>query len=102
MRVIFFNSQLKEFIQKLPKHSSSKAGRLIDLLEVFGNKLNMPYSKQLGDNLHELRARGQQEIRILYCFKNSNAVIVHIFIKKTQKTPRREIKIALNRISLLQ
>lgn len=102
MKVIFFNYQLQEFIQELPKQSSAKTGRLIDLLELFGNNLTMPYSKQLDDNLYELRARGQQEIRILYCYKNNNAVIVHIFIKKTQKTPRKEIKIALKRISLLK
>jgi len=61
----------------------------------------MPYSKQILRKLYELRIRGQQEVRIFYCFHQGQAVILHSFIKKTQKTPRKEIKIALNRIYVL-
>lgn len=61
----------------------------------------MPYSKQILTNLFELRIRGQQETRIFYCFHQSRAVVVHIFIKKSQKTPKKEIETALARISVL-
>ena len=61
----------------------------------------MPYSKKLLTNLYELRVRGRQKVRIFYCFYQNQAIIVHAFIKKSQKTPQKEIKTALNRIALL-
>lgn len=92
MDVIYFNKQVEKDLYLLPK-----ASRLIKLLETFGNRLGMPYSKPIDTNLFELRARGQQEIRILYCFYKGQAVLLHWFIKKTQKTPQKEISTALKR-----
>ena len=68
---------------------------------MFGNKLGMPYSKQILHNLYELRVRGSQEVRIFYCYHQNQAVVVHFFVKKSQKTPQKEIKTALARISIL-
>jgi hypothetical protein len=47
MKVIFFNSKIKDYLSSLLKQSSSKAGKLIDLLETFGNKLGMPILNNL-------------------------------------------------------
>jgi phage-related protein len=74
---------------------------MIRLLEEHGHSLSMPYSKQITPTLYELRVRGRQEIRIFYCFHNQQAVIIHAFFKKSQKTPHKEIKTALSRISQL-
>ena len=101
MKVIFFNSKIKDSLYSLEKTSSSKSSKQIRLLETFGNKLGMPYSKQISRNLFELRVRGKQEIRIFYCFYQNQAIILHFFIKKSQKTPRKEIKIALSRKAVL-
>lgn len=64
----------------------------VELLEQFGNRLGLPHSRHMGDGILELRVRGKREIRILYCFHKQSAVLLHIFIKKTQKTITREIK----------
>jgi len=48
--------------------------------------------------LYELRISGRVEIRILYTVKNGEYYLLHAFKKKTQKTPSREIKTALDRI----
>lgn len=101
MTVIFFSSKIQDYLISLPKLSSAKSFRHIRLLQVFGNKLEMPYSKQILPNLYELRVRGQQEVRIFYCFHKNQAVVLHAFIKKSQKTPQKEIQIALKRIRLL-
>lgn len=101
MNVIFFNSKIKDNLYSLDKTPLDKCLRLIDLLKMFGNKLNMPYSKKISHNLYELRIRGQQEIRIFYCFHQNQAVILHFFVKKSQKTPRKEMEIALSRIAIL-
>lgn len=101
MQVIFFNPKVEGFLSSVDKDSSTKSYRQINLLKTFGNHLRMPYSKQISKNLYELRVRGRQEVRLLYCFYQNQAIIVHIFIKKSQKTPQKEIAIAQSRISLL-
>jgi len=101
MEIIFFNSDIDKFIQSLDKSTYSKVLRHLKLLETYGTQLTMPYSKPVSRNLFELRTRGQQEIRLFYCFYKNQIVILHGFIKKTQKTPSREINLALKRISCL-
>ena len=102
MKTFFINSRLENYLLSLEKPTVSKILRFIELLEIFGKKLGMPYTKQITTNLYELRVRGQQEVRILYCFHHNQIVFVHAFIKKTQKTPQREIDTALSRINLLK
>ncbi|OGE33910.1 hypothetical protein A3J19_01725 [Candidatus Daviesbacteria bacterium RIFCSPLOWO2_02_FULL_41_8] len=101
MNVVFLDVKTKTYLLSLEQSSSNKAFRLIKLLVTFGNMIGMPYSKKLLSNLYELRVRGQQEVRIFYFFYQNQAVIVHAFIKKSQKTPQKEIEIALARISVL-
>ncbi len=101
MKTYFINPKLQEYIFSLEKPTISKFTRLTDLLEKFGEKLGMPYVKQIQANLYELRVRAHQEVRIFYCFYRHQAVFVHAFVKKSQKTPRQEIKTALAKIKLL-
>jgi phage-related protein len=88
---------IDEFIRKQPLPTQSKIIHLIDLLELHGNTIGMPHSKRLDKNLFELRVRGEQEIRILYCFNKKSIVLLHAFKKQTQKTPKKEIATALKR-----
>lgn len=66
----------------------------IQMLRENGIKLRSPFSKHLDDGIFELRARaGSNASRVLYFFfVNKNIVLTHGFIKKTQKTPKDEIK----------
>lgn len=104
--ILLFETQrgekpVEEFIISKSPQTKAKVAHLINLLEIHGNILGMPHSKQLIKGLYELRIRGNEEIRILYCFKNKNIYLLHGFKKQTQKTPNKEIEIALNRIKLL-
>lgn len=101
MEVAFYNSTIHDYLLSLEKPTYSKVLKQIKLLEKLGYRLTMPYSKPISRNLFELRIRGRQEIRIFYCFFHRKIYLLHAFVKKTQKTPRREIDIAQNRISLL-
>lgn len=69
---------------------------MIELLEVYGHELREPYSKILDDGIFELRAKQGSDIsRILYFFVIGNKIVLtNGFVKKTQKTPLREIKLA--------
>ena len=101
MNIIFFNSDINKFIESLDKSTHSKILRHLKFLETYGPQLTMPYSKPIAKNLFELRTKGQQEIRLFYCFYKNQIVILHGFIKKSQKTPPKEINLALKRISTL-
>jgi len=101
MIVKIIDQDLKDFINSLERSAYSKTLRTIDLLKKFEYQLRMPYSKSLGGNLFELRIKGQQETRIFYTFNKNQAVLLHGFIKKTQKTPSREFKIALAKLRVL-
>lgn len=101
MIVKTFDQDLENFIDSLERNTYSKTLRTIDLLRKFEHQLRMPYSKALGGNLFELRTKGQQETRIFYTFHQNQAILLHGFIKKTQKTPSREIKTALAKLKVL-
>ena len=92
---------VEQFIYSLEKPSISKVLKIIDLLETFGYRLGMPHSKKLTADIFELRMRGKQEIRIFYTFQNMKVILLHGFIKKTNKTPIFEIKTAVNRLNRL-
>lgn len=88
---IEINKKVREFIIALEDSTKKKTAREISLLEKYGYLLGMPSSKRLGRNLYELRIRGQQEVRLFYCFKNGVIFIIHGIIKKSQKIPRKEL-----------
>lgn len=97
MEIIFNDNKVKDFIENLEESTISKVFQMIDLLKKFGNELRMPHSKKISKDLFELRIRGKQEIRIFYTFKKG-AVLLHGFIKKDFKTPKKEITLAKKRL----
>lgn len=92
---------VEKFINNLDKGLTAETVSLLRLLRTEGNTIKMPYSKPLGSGLFELRGRSKSVIRYFYIFKYGQAVIVHGYIKKSQKTPLRELKLAHRRISSL-
>ena len=102
MEIRFFNNEIEEFISSLEKSTIAKVLRTFDLLETFGNRLGMPHSKKVDDGLFELRVRGVQEVRFLYTFRKGEIVIVlHGFIKKSQKILSKQLQLAQQRKSSL-
>lgn len=101
MEIRIFDVSLGKFIKGLQKPTIAKVLRTIDLLEKFGQKLGPPHTKKISANLFELRISGKQEVRIFYSFYKSQIFLLHGFIKKSQKIPQKEIKIALQKLKLL-
>lgn len=83
----------QEFIDSLDAKMQAKMLRTIMLLQDNGTDLRMPYSEHLEDGIFELRAKvGSNISRVMYFFfDGGKAILTHGFIKKTQKTPPREI-----------
>jgi len=101
MEIRIFDVSLEKFIKSLQKPTIAKVLRTIDLLEQFGEKLGPPHTKKIATHLFELRIPGRQEVRIFYSFHKSQIFLLQGFVKKSQKTPRKEIRIALQRLKLL-
>ena len=101
MEIRILDASLERFIESLEKPTIAKVLRIIDLLEKFGQKLGLPHTKKISTHLFELRISGKQEIRIFYSFHKSQILLLHGFIKKSQKIPQKEIKIALQKLKLL-
>lgn len=86
----------KEFLNELDKPMRIKMVKMISLLRELGFNLREPYSKPIDDGIFELRAQvGNNISRILYFFViGKKVVLTNGFIKKTQKTPQKEIELA--------
>jgi phage-related protein len=69
-------------------------------MEVHGPDLGMPHTRAIGDGLFELRLKAAEGIvRVLYCtMAGRKIVMLHQFIKKTDKTPPRELETARRRM----
>ncbi len=98
IQIVFYDTPggdepAKEFIDSLDDKMRAKMVRTILLLRDNGNDLREPTSKPLGDGIFELRAQmGNNITRVLYFFFVGNtAVLTNGFVKKTQRTPQREI-----------
>lgn len=97
MQVTTFHRSIDDFIVSLEELTQSKVFRFLNLLERLGYGLRPPYCKQIMPNLFELRIRGVQEVRLLYTFHNDSAVILHGFIKKSERIARNDFELALAR-----
>lgn len=89
-------SPVEEFMSSLDVKMRAKLIGLLEILEEKGNQLREPYSKHLEDGIFEIRCKvGNNISRVLYFFYyEGNIILTNGFIKKTQKTPRKEIELA--------
>lgn len=91
---------VEDFLMELPKNHRMKALRQIEILDDFGVSLKEPYVKAVkGDNnkgLWELRIRFSNDISRIFYFTRSEGtfVLLHGFVKKSNKTPSKEIDTA--------
>jgi len=99
---IKIDKSIEKFIQSLDDNTIAKVLRVIDLLERFHHDLGMPHTKKVCAGIFELRVRGKQEIRLMYAFHASKIVLLHGFVKKSQKIPQKELKLAQQKFQDLQ
>ena len=103
-QLIFYETEdgfrpVSEFLDSLDNKMAAKLIGLMDILEEKGTELRLPYSESLGDGIFELRCKlGSNITRVLYFFYyDSRIIVTNGFVKKTQKTPYREIQLAKKR-----
>lgn len=88
------NEPVKEYIEGLSDKEKAKALKYIDFLREHKGYLDEPYSKHIVGKIRELRVDfSRNKNRIFYfIFINKNIILLHAFLKKTNKTPKVEIK----------
>lgn len=64
----------------------------------------MPFTRSMGQGLFEIRAKGKEGIgRAFFCtVVDRRIIILHAFIKKSQKTPAQELAIARKRLAIVK
>lgn len=100
----YFHEGVLAEVESWPVDVLADYARLVELLTEYGPSLHLPHSRAFGGGLFELRPRGRSGIgRAFYCFMLGRRIVVlHAFIKKTQQTPDRELKLARKRLKELQ
>lgn len=98
--VEYLNQTVVEEAEALPVDMQARLQRIIELVQLFGlERVHEPHVKHLDGSLWEIRVSGKSGIaRALYVTVIGKLVVIlQVFMKKTQKTPRREIELARQR-----
>jgi phage-related protein len=90
----------EDFLYSLNKSTAVKVYGTIELLKKHGIHLGEPFVKFIGEKIYELRVKDPDGIyRVLYFAASGRKfVLLHGFVKKSQKIPRKEISTAKKRM----
>jgi len=102
--VTFYSEKVEKEILKFPTGILADLLHILEMIEELGPNLGKPHTAPMGDGLFEIRAKGKEGIgRSFFAIAvNDEIVILHSFIKKSQKTPKKELDKARKRLKELQ
>lgn len=98
--ITYYSESLQAETLALPAGLLARYLRYSDRMEKYGPDLGMPHTRAMGGGLYELRLKAMEGIaRVFYCtVVGRRIVILHQFIRKSDKTPPRELAIARRRM----
>ena len=96
----YYSEAVQEQILDLPDTLAARYIVLTRRMAAIGPNLGEPHTKAMGEGLFELRLKGAEGIaRVFYCtLIGRRIVMLHSFVKKTDRTPKRELDVAHNRM----
>ena len=99
-QVTFYSAAFQKELLLLPAGFVARFLRYAERMEVYGPDLGMPHTRAMGDGLFELRLKAAEGIaRVFYCtLVWRRIVMLHQFVKKSEKTPRKELEVARKRM----
>jgi phage-related protein len=103
--VELLDGRVGEELEALPPDMQARFRRIVELIQGYGlERVHEPHVKHLEGALWEMRMKGKDGIsRAVYVtVRGRRVVVVRVFVKKTLKTPRRELEIALQRAQEIQ
>lgn len=94
--ITYYNQAVMAWVEHLPVGIRAHYARITERMERLGPNLGMPYTRAMGDGLFEIRVGGREgSARICYCtIVGSQIMVLHGFIKKSQKTPGKDLALA--------
>ena len=98
--VTFYSQRVEDEILTLPAGILARFLRYAERMESYGPDLGMPHTRAMGGGIFELRIKAAEGIaRVFYCtVVGRRVVFLHQFVKKTEKTPSRELDVARRRM----
>ncbi len=102
-KITFINQKVETEVLTFPAGILANFLHILEMIEEFGPFLGKPHTAPMGNGLFEIRAKGKEGIgRAFFCaVKGQEIVILHSFIKKTQRTPKKELEKARRRLKEL-
>lgn len=115
--IAYYDERVQQDLLHFPQGLQVRYERLTSMMEEFGPNLGMPHTRTLGGGLFVLRLKAKEGIgRVFFCTITSPAsstssrlristgvnrkiVMIHSFVKKSQKTPKKELETARKRLS---
>ena len=99
--IAYYSEAVEADILTLPKTLLARYFNLTDRMEIYGANLGEPHTKPFGDGLFELRLKGAEGLaRVFYCTQAGRRIVMlHSFVKKSQKTSPKERRIAETRMN---
>lgn len=101
-RVKFVRDDTYNFLKSLDDDVVTKVFGLLEILDELGVHLGPPKLKKITKEIYELKIVGKISIRILCSFFEGDIYVLHAFIKKSQKIPRKELEKAIHRSMYLR
>jgi phage-related protein len=98
--IVYYSESVQEQILDLPDTLAARYVVLTRRMVAIGPNLGEPHTKAFGDGLFELRLKGAEGIaRVFFCTQiGKRIVVLHSFIKKSDRTPQRELDVAHTRL----
>ena len=99
-QIVYYSEDLQNVILELPASIQARYVHLTERMLLFGPDLGLPHTRALGKGLFELRMKSKEGIgRVLFgTLPGRRIVMLHGFIKKTEKTPSKDLKTARARL----
>ncbi len=99
-KVTFYSDKVESQTLKFPAGILANFLHIAEMIEKLGPNLGKPYVGRLDSGLYEIRSKGKEGIdRSAYCVvKGKEVVILHSFIKKSQKTSKKDLDLAKKRM----
>lgn len=98
--IAYYDKNVQKTIESWPVGIRAVYARITERVVLFGPNLGMPFTRALGNGLFEIRAKGREGIgRAFFCTSvGRKVVILHCLIKKSPKTPLKELAIGRRRL----
>lgn len=96
----FYSPDVQQEIMRLPLGLRVRYTALAERMKQVGANLHEPHTKAMGDGLFEMRLKASEGIaRVMYCtLVGQKIVMLHSFVKKTDKTPKQDLELAIKRM----